>query len=558
VVVLIAAAALATYFFRNSANAPAKTVQISHWNKPMDGAVLSPDGHTVAFTSPVSDVDQIFIMLASGGEPLQLTNDPVNKAVDSFSPDGTQIYYSSAAAVGEEIHSVPTLGGTPTFVAAGSELATSPDQKTLYYAKMLTGLVFRKPRTGLLEEKIFQAPEGSVPLRVLPFPNGKELLIATGNDPVQGSTELQLFRLNLATLNSQKIGVISGSPTGLVWDDAGRILLCSRTVNEITNVWEYRVADGKLAQRTAGAGPDLSPMPSPGKGLYYVNGRRSGVLTAYNTQTKKSQDIVDELATQPTPSRDGRYVGFITLSGHAQQGDLWISRTDGSNRTKVTSGTELVTLGFSSDSNLFWFADTENGGLSRLFVVHTNGTSLRQIPISETMFNWGTASPDPRFFYVGGSEKDVTKIVVWKMSVDGTVEKVGGECGAPWDTSPDGGYLLTSMQSASAGGPVGIAEMDLRSHTCTTVLSDMRTLVVHFSADGKSILYLTPGRGGATIYRQPWRDGKVTGPAQVAIKLPFDFRLGFSGNAYEFTKDLSTVIYARPGGQADLYLLSQQ
>jgi hypothetical protein len=86
----------------------------------------------------------------------------------------------------------------------------------------------------------------------------------------------------------------------------------------------------------------------------------------------------------------------------------------------------------------------------------------------------------------------------------------------------------------------------------------MRTLVVHFSADGKSILYLTPGRGGATIYRQPWRDGKVTGPAQVAIKLPFDFRLGFSGNAYEFTKDLSTVIYARPGGQADLYLFSQQ
>ena len=47
----------------------------------MDGAVLSPDGHTVAFTSPVGDFDQIFVMLASGGDPLQLTNDPVNKLV---------------------------------------------------------------------------------------------------------------------------------------------------------------------------------------------------------------------------------------------------------------------------------------------------------------------------------------------------------------------------------------------------------------------------------------------------------------------------------------------
>ena len=31
------------------------------------------------------------------------------------------------------------------------------------------------------------------------------------------------------------------------------------------------------------------------------------------------------------------------------------------------------------------------------------------------------------------------------------------------------------------------------------------------------------------------------------IKLPFGLRLGFSGNAYDFTKDLSNVIYARPG-----------
>jgi hypothetical protein len=50
----------------------------------------------------------------------------------------------------------------------------------------------------------------------------------------------------------------------------------------------------------------------------------------------------------------------------------------------------------------------------------------------------------------------------------------------------------------------------------------------------------------------------LTGPAQAAVKLPFAFRLGFSGNGYEFTKDLSTVIYARPGGQSDLYLLSQE
>ncbi|HYL47424.1 MAG TPA: hypothetical protein VEU52_10385, partial [Candidatus Limnocylindrales bacterium] len=61
-----------------------------------------------------------------------------------------------------------------------------------------------------------------------------------------------------------------------------------------------------------------------------------------------------------------------------------------------------------------------------------------------------------------------------------------------------------------------------------------------------------------TIYRQPWQDGKLTGPTQVALKLPFTFPLLAGGNAYGFARDLSTVIYARPSGQADLYLLSQK
>ena len=44
-----------------------------------DGARLSPDGHAVAFASPVGGIAQVFLMLTSGGEPLQLTNDEGDK-----------------------------------------------------------------------------------------------------------------------------------------------------------------------------------------------------------------------------------------------------------------------------------------------------------------------------------------------------------------------------------------------------------------------------------------------------------------------------------------------
>ena len=79
-----------------------------------------------------------------------------------------------------------------------------------------------------------------------------------------------------------------------------------------------------------------------------------------------------------------------------------------------------------------------------------------------------------------------------------------------------------------------------------------------FARDGKSLLYAAPSRREVTIYRQPWQDGKLVGQTQVALKLPFSFPLSSGCNAYDFARDLSTVVYARPGGHADLYLLSQK
>jgi serine/threonine protein kinase/Tol biopolymer transport system component len=557
IVGLVVLGALAAYYFHGSSSGPAKVVQISHWNKPINAAVLSPDGHTLAFTSSVAGFDQVFVMLASGGEPLQLTNDSVDKFVDTFSPDGTQIYYSLDFTV-EEIRSVPTLGGASTAVASGLSLAISPDGNSFYYVKSRgENAVFRKPKTGLTEEMVFRAAGGSSPVQILPFPDGKDLLVVAGTDNVMGSPNLTLYRVNLSTHAAQRIGDLSGSPTGLVWNDPGKTFLCSRTVNDVTNIWEYRVADGNLRQVTSGAGPDLSPMPAPAaRGIYFVNGRRSGFLTVYHPQTKQSLDLTNEEATQPALSWDGRHIMFITLSGNAQQGDLWVSDIDGNNRVKITSGTELITTAFTADASKLVFAARENGAM-KIYIVKTDGTSLRQIPWSGVNGGYGSASVDPNFFYLGGQESDLAKISTWKVAADGSsVEKLVDNCGGIWDASPDGKYLLTSQSQAAQ--LTGVSEFSLTDRKCIPLLPEQRTLIVRFSSDGKSILYLGASRGETTIYRQPWHDGKLTGPVQVALKLPFAFRQDYAGNAYDFSKDLSTVVYARPAGHADLYLLSQK
>jgi hypothetical protein len=194
-------------------------------------------------------------------------------------------------------------------------------------------------------------------------------------------------------------------------------------------------------------------------------------------------------------------------------------------------------------------------GVQKFYVIHSDGTGLRQLPWSGISGGYGSASSDPNFLYLGGWEHDFSKVTTWKVAADGSrVEKVTDTCGAVWDSSSDGRYLLSSLNQGTEK-TTGISEFSLADGKCISLDPDLNTLVVHFSQDDKAILYFTPGRGESAIYRQPWHDGKVTGPAVPAVKLPFSFRVDYSGNAYDFSKDLSTVVYARPSGQADLYLL---
>src|SRR5579864_9458703 len=206
---LLLIAAVVAYYFRAPASGPATIRQVSHWNRPMNHAVLSADGRTVAFTSPVGDVDQVFVMLASGGDPLQLTNDAASKAVGFFSSDGTQIYYAANFNT-EELWSVPTLGGSPERVATGpfgpTPAAISADGNYLFFNRSDRNAVLRKPRSGLGEDLVFSPASGDLVWRILPFPDGKDLLVALSNLGFGLPANLLLEKVNISTHAAQRLG----------------------------------------------------------------------------------------------------------------------------------------------------------------------------------------------------------------------------------------------------------------------------------------------------------------------------------------------------------------
>ncbi len=549
VLVLIGAAAFAAYHFwprSNAPSGPAKITQISQWNKPMDYARLSPDGHAVAFTSPVKGVVQIFLMLTSGGEPLQLTNDEGDKVTDSFSPDGKEIYYNTP--LGDEVWVVPTLGGAPRRVVSALFVVPSLDGAFIYYNKPDGSAIFRAETSGLDEELIYRPKEPGMfffPLEV--FPGGNDLLVV-GYTSI-GELNGRLYKINLSSHEAVDLGEISGYPRGATWDEPGKTVVLNRQVNGLTNLWKYNLQDRRLTQITFGTGPDFGPMVDPGgKGIYFLNGKSFTALAAYHVHSGESMDIVED-ATHPVISPDGKRVMYII-----EDRELWVSDIDGGNKMKIATGEKLGTGTWAPD-NFHLSFEAGTGAGSKNYIVAADGSGLRQVPKMGSL-EWMIWSPDQKSAYVtvvnGASLSSET---IWKWSFERSkLEKFVDNCGVAIDVDPGGQYLLAVTNSRNTG----IYEVSVSDRKCNPLLPGIAMVSEHFSRDGRSLLYAVPFGSQVTIYRQPWKDGKTIGTPQIVLKVPFAFPLSYNGNDYDFSRDLSTIVYVRLSGHADLYLLSQK
>jgi len=538
-------------FSRHTPDGPRKITQISHWHKPIKQAIISPDGHTVAFTSYVDGYDQLFVMLTSGGEPLQLTTDEGGKFLDSFSADETRIYYERVLGA-TEVWAVPTLGGTPLRVVEGSSLRPSADGKSLFYINDRNGELLQAPASGGVGKVIYNYKElGFKVPSMLVFPDGADVLL-TGDSYANANAALKMYKVNITSRKATALGEI---PVGdASWDEPGKTLLFSRQLNGIFNLWEYDLETKAAVQLTSGPGPDFWPMRDPaGKGIFFVNGRESGYLSVYQVRSKSTTDLVSELATQPTFSRDAKRLMYITKP-EPHSNELWVSDADGNNRTKLASSTQLATGDWSPDDSQLDYV--ELGDVDRHYIVYGDGSHLRELPRSLVHIDSSVWSRDGKDLYVSGQESSSTALTTWKLNSDGSGAELFHEgCGYVMDQSSDGKYLLmTSLR----GDNLGIFELAIPDKKCTVLVPGITSFIPRFSQDGKYVLYTVSSRGEVNLYRLPWSNGQATGAAQLVMKLPFAFSQYFGGNAYDVARDLSKIVYTRPSGQFDVYLLSHE
>jgi serine/threonine protein kinase len=535
---------------------PATVTKISQWNKSMDYPSLSPDGRTIAFTSPIEGYDQVFVMLTSGGDPLQLTKDEGNKTILSFSSDGTEIYFGQTLG-DPDIWTIPTLGGSPKHLATGNAVAPSADGQSLFLQKT-DGRIVRTLKSGSSEDLLYTLPTtGVFGVDLKAYPDGKNLLITT----IADSGAVAFRRLDLSTHQLANLGELASTSAFTSWATPGKSLYVSRKINGISNLWEFSLADHSLKQITFGAGPDHAPMSDPnGKGIYFINGRSAGTLTLYRVPTKQSSDIVNEDATQPTLSADGLHLAYITMPEAGKQ-EMWVSDLNGNNRVKlISSGGHVETLAWSNDAKKFLFSDRigadKSGTDWKLFVIDADGKNLRQLPWGGSFVGFSVWEPGDQSIILGGLSMDNRTTQSWRIFLnDSPPVHISDDCGMAVDISPDQQFLIAST---IWGENSGIFQYSFASKQCTTLKSGIATYLAMYSHDGKSYLYSLASHGETTIFRQPWHNGTPIGSPVPALKLPFVLREDYNGNAFMVSRDLTSIVYARPGGHDDLYFLSQK
>ena len=224
--------------------------------------------------------------------------------------------------------------------------------------------------------------------------------------------------------------------------------------------------------------------------------------------------------------------------------ELWVSDIDGRNQRKLASVALLTTGAWSPDGSHVSFTD-HTAGDHKIFTVGVDGMQLREISTFKEFVGWLVWPPEG-FHYASAQGLDI-----WKVSADSApAEKILEGCAMATDYLPGGKFLL----GVRPVEPRGIYVVSLLEKRCIPLVPGILTLTVRSAVDGRSILYAVSGELETAVYRVSWNDGEAGNP-EVAVRLPFVFHGPASDDSYDFSRDLSTFVYSRPSGQADLFHL---
>ncbi len=346
------------------------------------GPSLSPDGKELAFERQISGRSEIWVQRAGGRKPTSLTADcDKDSYAPAFSTDGNLIAYGSGCgggglflmgATGENVRRLTNQGNDPAWTPDGKSLVYTTEIGWSPYGRSITSELWTVNVSTGATKRLFagDAVQANV------SPHG--LRVAYWGLPYHGS-QRDIWTVPLGGLAAgEKPVAVTSDPAidwNPVWSPDGKFLWFLSNRNGSMNLW--RVPIDEPTGKTLGP-PEPQTLPAAdvsgfslsrdGKRLAYVVvdqtfsivragfDRAAGRLSGAPVEALQTSQRI----SNPSLSPDGQWIVFDTLGG--PQEDLFLMHPDGTGLRQLTDDAPRDRLpSFSPDGQRLVFMSDRSG-----------------------------------------------------------------------------------------------------------------------------------------------------------------------------------------------------
>ncbi|MGH8162060.1 MAG: S41 family peptidase, partial [Gammaproteobacteria bacterium] len=458
----------------------------------MADPIFSPNGQWIAFSGTFDRNTDVYIVPATGGQPIRLTWHPGPDVAVGWTPDSKEVLFRShrySFSDPDQLYTVPVTGGFPqelplSMAESGSY---SPDGSHLAYVPNFQWEKFWKGYKGGQHTQIWIARlSDSHTIRVPTLNSNEDDPMWVGNTVYFLSDRdgpITLFAYDVASKKVTKkitntgfdITSASAGPGGIVYSQFGQIRIYDYATGN-THAVPITVK-GELPQRRPYFQDVAKKLVHPGispsgvRAVFQANGDILTVPTKHGSfvNLTHSPGAMDR---DPAWSPDGKSIAYF--SDRDGEYDLYIRPQAGGAARKVTLGQKdafYYDLAWSPDSQKLVFSDQKNN----LWLVNLKARNPKPTKVATNGFNidFGNTgfspswSPDSRWLvYAKSLPNYMNAIFVYSLANGKTHRITDGASNAASPVFGRDGKYLYFFASTDSGPSLG-TDMATLGHPVT-------------------------------------------------------------------------------------------
>jgi eukaryotic-like serine/threonine-protein kinase len=456
---LVLLMALVSFVYWRGTTAPknaGKWEQLTFFTDSAVYPALSPDGRLLAFirgNDSFIGAGDLYVKLLPSGDPVQLTHDKAAKFAPAFSPDGTQIAYSTPDPW--NVWEIPVMGGDPRLMLRNASSLTWIDEgNRLLFSEIKggglhMGVVTTDEGRGQQREVYLPEGERSMAHHSYLSPDGKWVLI------VQMDTHGAITPCRLVAFDGKgraaEVGPSDSNCLAAAWSQDGKWMYTNANGGGRFHIWRQRFPNGELQQVTSGpTEEDGIVMEKDGRALLTSVGTTDSSVWLHDG--KEERQVSSEGTTYGSIlTSDGSKLFYVKELEGSNQVEIWSTELATGKSERVLPGytvegsSDLADYDVTNDGQRIAFARKDETGMLHLWIASTDHrTAPRQLP--------GHANEDaPRFLPNGDliyRTSEGGKNYLSTQKADGTAKRRISE--APvlelLSVSPDGRWSIVSRK----------------------------------------------------------------------------------------------------------------